>query len=139
MKKSCLVVAALILIVAVACAPNRLTGSLATRAPASTNAAALAAPTPDGRSLQPQLANASIDLNEVVALLPPDAIPAILPDDIPQIMVTAAEAEAVGIDPAVRVIGVSINGHSRAYPLPYMSAHEIVNDEVGGKLIAATW
>jgi hypothetical protein len=43
------------------------------------------------------------------------------------------------MDPNTRVLGVSINGDSRAYPVPYMSQHEIVNDEVGGKLIAATW
>jgi hypothetical protein len=73
---------------------------------------------------------------EVVTLLPPDAIPAILPDQVSEIMVTAEEVEAAGIDPAMRVIGVSINGESRAYPVPFMSAHEIVNDEVGGKLTA---
>ena len=38
-----------------------------------------------------------------------------------------------------RVIGVNINGESRAYPIPYLSAHEIVNDVVGGQPIAATW
>jgi hypothetical protein len=124
-----------------ACAPNRLKKSLATPAAESQSElkAAIAAPVPDGRNLQPQLGNANIDLDEVVTLLPPDAIPAVLPEDVPGIMVTAAEAEAVGIDPTVRVLGVSINGESRAYPIPFMSAHEIVNDEVGGRLIAATW
>jgi len=98
-----------------------------------------AAPTPDGRNLQPLLAEANIDLDEVVTLLPPDAIPAILPERVEEIMVTAAEAEQTGLDPATRVLGISINGDSRAYPIPYMSAHEIVNDKVGGQFIAATW
>jgi hypothetical protein len=97
------------------------------------------APAPDGRNLQPLLAEANIDLDEVVTLLPPDAIPAVLPDKVEEIMVTAAEADEIGIGDATRVLGVSINGDSRAYPLPFMSSHEIVNDEVGGQLIAATW
>lgn len=122
-----------------ACAPNRLKKSLVTPEGETEFKAAIAAPAPDGRNLQPQLGNANIDLDEVVTLLPPDAIPAVLPEDVSGIMVTAAEAEKVGIDPTVRVLGVSINGESRAYPIPFMSAHEIVNDEVGGQLIAATW
>jgi hypothetical protein len=96
-------------------------------------------PTPSGKSLQPKLAEADISLDEVVALLPPDAIPAILPNETEDIMVTADQANAAGIDPEGRVIGVSINGDSRAYPIPFLSRHEIVNDEVGGRLIAATW
>jgi len=99
----------------------------------------LAAPTPDGRNLQPQLANANIDLNEVQTLLPPDAIPAVLPEQVGEIMVAATQADEIGLDDSTRVLGVSINGDSRAYPLPFMSSHEIVNDEVGGRLIAATW
>ncbi len=94
---------------------------------------------PSGRNFQPQLEQISINMNEVVTLLPPDAIPAVLPDRVQEIMVTAADADAAGIDPSVQVMGVEINGQSRAYPVPFMSSHEIVNDEVGGRLIAATW
>lgn len=81
----------------------------------------------------------SIDLNELVTLLPPDAIPAILPDRVPEILVPAADADAAGIEDTVQVIGVSIDGESRAYPIPFLSRHEIVNDTVGGRHIAATW
>lgn len=98
-----------------------------------------AAPTPSGRNLQPQLKNITVDLDEVVALLPPDAIPAILPDEVPGIMVSVAEADAGGMAADTRVLGISINGESHAYPIPFMSQHEIVNDVVGGKYIAATW
>lgn len=129
----------LVLIGIVGCLPNRLEKSLVTRQAVEANEVTLVAPTPDGRSLQPQLGNANIDLDEVVTLLPPDAIPAVLPEDVPDLMITAAEADAAGIDPKIRVIGVSINGDHRAYPIPFLSAHEIVNDEVGDKLIAATW
>lgn len=121
-----------------ACTPNRLEKSLTTREAEEVKAVPVA-PTPSGRNLQPQLGNANINLNEVVTLLPPDAIPAVLPEDVPKIMVTAAEADAAEIGQTVRVIGVDINGESRAYPIPFLSAHEIVNDEVGGKRIAVTW
>lgn len=98
-----------------------------------------AAPPPSGRNLQPNLKNITVDMDEVVALLPPDAIPAVLPDDVPQIMVSAADADAGGMEADIRVLGISINGESHAYPIPFMSRVEIVNDEVGGKYIAATW
>lgn len=97
------------------------------------------APTPSGKSFQPQLRQVSINPNEIVTLLPPDAIPAILPDRVPQIMVPAPEADAGGIDDSVQVIGVNINGESRAYPIPFLSRHEIVNDEIGGERLAITW
>jgi hypothetical protein len=41
--------------------------------------------------------------------------------------------------PDDRVIGVTINGASRAYPLRLMRWHELVNDEVGGEPIAITY
>lgn len=37
------------------------------------------------------------------------------------------------------VIGVEINGESRAYPIRYMLWHEIVNDSLGGVPIAVTY
>ena len=37
------------------------------------------------------------------------------------------------------VLGLSINGDSRAYSVPMLSSHEIVNDTVGGRKIAVTW
>ena len=97
------------------------------------------APTAGSRDFQPQLEQISINLNEVVTLLPPDAIPAVLPDRAQDIMVSATEADATGIDQSVHVLGVEINGESRAYPIPFLSRHEIVNDSVGGRQIAVTW
>jgi hypothetical protein len=76
---------------------------------------------------------------EVVTLLPPDAIRAFNPEEVPGILVTAAEADAAGIEPEVRIIGVSIKGDSQAYPIPFLSRHEIVNTELGGLQIAVTW
>ena len=38
-----------------------------------------------------------------------------------------------------RVVGVSINGDSRAYSIPHLKSHEVVNDTVGGTPIAVTY
>jgi len=37
------------------------------------------------------------------------------------------------------VLGVDFGGEQRAYPLPIMDRHEIVNDRVGGQPVAVTW
>ena len=68
----------------------------------------------------------------VRTLLPFDAIPAITE---PQ-FVSADEAK---LAPDAPVIGVAINGESRAYSLYLLNGHEIVNDVVGGEKIATTW
>lgn len=71
---------------------------------------------------------------EIVTVLPFDSIPAILD---PQ-FVSAEEADG-SYQPDEKVLGVSINGDHRAYSVPLLSTHEIVNDTVGGKKIAITW
>lgn len=71
---------------------------------------------------------------EIVTLLPPDAIPAIYnPKFLPP------EEAAEKYAPDELVLGVEINGDARAYSLPFLSGHEIVNDTVGGRPIAVTW
>ncbi len=39
------------------------------------------------------------------------------------------------------VLGVTVNGESRAYPINMLTGprREIINDELGGRAIAATW
>jgi len=71
---------------------------------------------------------------EIVTILGFDAIPAILDPEF----VTAQEA-SLEYDPEEEVLGVSINGEHRAYPIKLLSRHEIVNDVVGGVPIAVTW
>lgn len=71
---------------------------------------------------------------EIVTLLPQDAIPAI---DNPTFH-TAEEADDF-YEPDELVMGVMFNGDARAYSVPHLSGHEIVNDEVGGVKIAVTW
>jgi hypothetical protein len=71
---------------------------------------------------------------EIVELLPPDAILAI---DDPEFY-SADEADSE-YDPNEMVLGISINGDTRAYSTSFLDRHEIVNDEVGGRKIAVTW
>ncbi len=71
---------------------------------------------------------------QMVTLVPRDAIPAIL--DPRFLEGDAAEAQ---MDPAERVLGVSLDGDSRAYPVNVLSAVEIVNDTVGGVPLAVTY
>lgn len=93
---------------------------------------------------------------EIVTLLPFDAIPAVLDP----VFISAKEADAKlaellegrsrrdadnallagGSDPDdALVLGVSIEGDSRAYYVPTLSRVEIVNDTVGGQPLAVTW
>ena len=67
-------------------------------------------------------------------MLPPDAIPAI---DNPRFY-SAEEADAE-YEPDELVLGVSINGESKAYSSSHLDSHEIVNDTLGGRKIAVTW
>ena len=71
---------------------------------------------------------------EIVTLLGFDAIPAILDPEF----VSVKEADE-WMDSDELVLGLSINGDSRAYSVPMLSSHEIVNDTVGGKKLAVTW
>ncbi len=71
---------------------------------------------------------------KIITILGKDGIPAILD---PQ-FISGAEASEQMVD-SERVLGVSINGDHRAYPLNLLSRHEIVNDKVGGVPVAVTW
>lgn len=62
-----------------------------------------------------------------------DCIPSI---DDPS-FISAEEAD--WMNPGDRIIGLEINGDSRAYPLRILNVHEIVNDRVGGEPIVVTY
>ncbi len=70
---------------------------------------------------------------DIVTVLPKDAIPAILSPSFED------GSEVSWLKGEGMVIGVEINGDSRAYPVPILSRVEIVNDKVGGIPIAVTW
>ena len=38
-----------------------------------------------------------------------------------------------------KVIGVFVNGEARAYPLFILNNHQVVNDQVGGTPLCASW
>ncbi len=86
-----------------------------------------------GDSLPPDSTGATLDLN-IITVLGKDGIPAILDPTF----LTAREAQP-NMNDGERVLGVSINGENRAYPLSLLSRHEIVNDTVGGQPVAVTW
>ena len=71
---------------------------------------------------------------EIITLLPKDGIPAI---DNP-VFISVDEADSQ-YEPDELVIGVQFDGDARAYSIPLLSSHEIVNDTVGGRKIAVTW
>lgn len=72
---------------------------------------------------------------DIVTLLPFDGIPAI---DNPQFFSDLETANMFYKDGEL-VLGVEIDGDARAYSVPLLSSHEIVNDVVGGRPIAVTW
>ena len=70
---------------------------------------------------------------DIQTILPKDAIQAILDPTFEN------AAEANWIADSDSIVGVSINGDARAYPIAILSGREIVNDTVGGVPIAVTW
>jgi hypothetical protein len=65
---------------------------------------------------------------------PKDGIPALFNPKY----LTAKEANKL-LKPDERVLGLSIKGVSRAYPIRIMSWHELVNDEIGGIPYLVSW
>ncbi len=64
---------------------------------------------------------------------PRDGIPAL---NAPKML---KSADAIYLRPSDRILGVSVNGESRAYPIRLLNWHEVVNDTVGGKSIVVTY
>ncbi len=71
---------------------------------------------------------------DLVTLLPFDAIRSI--ED--PIHLERARADEL-YKPDELVLGVEIDGDARAYSVPLLSRHEVVNDVVGGQPVAVTW
>lgn len=70
--------------------------------------------------------------DEIKYALPRDAIPAIKnPEFVP--------ADEAGLDDEESVVGITINGESRAYAIYLLNHHEIVNDKIGDSAFAVTW
>ena len=92
--------------------------------------------TPEPPATEPPAAKLAPERDlDIVTLLPPDQIPSI---DNPTFFETTEEADAV-YDDGEYILGIEIDGDARAYSVPLLSSHEIVNDVVGGSPIAVTW
>ena len=90
-----------------------------------------------GAFLSPYLNEKSdVDLTEVEwGGVVPDGIPPLEePSHAP-----ADDPLADYLEDDERVIGVSINGEHRAYPLRIINAHELANDVLGGEPLSLTW
>ena len=113
--------------------PTTAPAPTSTSAPAPTAAPASAA-TSDASA--PATVSSEDDERElkIVTLLPFDAIPAILDPEF-----ISAEEASEQLEDHNLVLGLSINGDHRAYSIPTLSSHEIVNDVVGGEPVAVTW
>ena len=85
------------------------------------------------RQTEPEVV-ATIGGDEVYKLLPVGVVPAI--DDPEFVSGRDADRQMRAEEP---VLGVVIAGEARAYSLWQLDAHEIVNDEIAGRAIAATW
>jgi len=77
---------------------------------------------------------ATVDGDDVYQAVPVGAIPAI--DNPTFVSGAAANAQMSADEP---VLGIVLDGEARAYSLWQLDAHEIVNDEIKGTAIAATW
>ena len=76
----------------------------------------------------------SVDLAEIMSGGPPkDGIPSI---DDPKFVPVSEVADLADTEP---VIGVTVNGEARAYPLGILTRHEIVNDTIGGVPVTVTY
>ena len=53
--------------------------------------------------------------------------------------VAAGEAGRAGIADSDAVLGVTVGGESRAYPIAVVASNEVVNDDLAGVAIAITW
>ncbi len=78
----------------------------------------------------------------VASGMPRDGLPAI---DLPALLSTAGldAVNGAGQKPFLadhdRVLGLTMNGEDRAYPVSILNWHEVVNDTLGGKPVLVTW
>lgn len=80
------------------------------------------------------LSNSSLPPEQIFSGGPPrDGIPAI---SDPRLIAAGA---ADYLKPTDRVVGISLKGQSRAYPIAILNWHEIVNDEIDGRRFAVTY
>lgn len=113
-----------------------LTNPAATEAAEAVAAATAVAPSPTTAPRESSSSSSAPARDfDVVTLLAPDAIPAISNPGFYESPEEAADA----YEDDMLVLGIEIHGDARAYSVPFLSRHEIVNDYVGGEPVAVTW
>ena len=76
----------------------------------------------------------TLPLDEIRGGGPPkDGIPALTDPSF------ASSKEARGLHSQDLILGVHLEGVSKAYPIRILNWHELVNDEIGGRPILVTW
>lgn len=85
-------------------------------------------------TLAPNSLHQDLGKLKMITLLPKDAIKALTNPEFETVEESLNEMKD-----DEQVIGLSINGESRAYPLNVLSRHEVVNDVVGGTPVAVTF
>jgi len=83
--------------------------------------------------VQPTGEEPSIDLSQIIDVVPRDAIPAI---DEPVFQQVSEVDWLSGQEP---VISLQLDGEAKAYPLQIMTWHEIVNDDIDNTAVAVTF
>lgn len=83
--------------------------------------------------VQPAGEEPSIDLSQIIEVVPRDAIPAI---DEPVFQQVSEVDWLSGQEP---VISLQLGGEAKAYPLQIMTWHEIVNDGIGDTAVTVTF
>jgi hypothetical protein len=82
------------------------------------------------------LSRHSVPVNEIKSGGPPkDGIPAILKPEF----VSAEKAGKTFLNNSDRVLGIEIEGVTKAYPIKILNWHEIVNDKIDGKNIIVSF
>ena len=80
------------------------------------------------------LSNSTLPVEQILHGGPPrDGIPALSDPKL------VAAAQAAYLKPHDRIVGIVLNGEARAYPIPILNWHEIVNDEIDGQRFAVTY
>ncbi len=86
----------------------------------------------DARTSLGSTRDVEVDFSQYSQFIPRDAIrPVYEPQFLP--------GQSAGLDPQELVIGVAINGESKAYPAGTLTSREMINDEVGGVPILVSW
>jgi len=81
-----------------------------------------------------KLDNAIVPQEEILSGGPPkDGIPAILEPKF------ISAAKVAFLSPGDQVIGIEVEGQTRAYPIRILNLHEVVNDTVNGIPFAVTF